>query len=138
MNKFFRYLAFAFVAVFMFGLTSCGKDNDPQAGDIIGSWQIVKINGIETEGNSVESFMQFRTDGTVLIVHGWEKDGKLDRDLEEQTYKRKANKLYIELKDSIEEAVIVKLTEKELSFTGKNGKRIDLVRVRDAKVNRYL
>lgn len=138
MNKFFKYLAFLFVILLTFGGYSCGKEDDPQNGNIIGSWKVAKVSGIGTEGMEVVQYVQFRTDGMMLVLNGWMKDGKFTSEWEVQSYERKGNKLYINMDKKVEEVQLLKLTKSELVFVDKENKRIELVRVQDFEVNKYL
>lgn len=138
MNKFFKYLALVFVVMLTFSVYSCSKDDDPQNGNIIGSWKVAKVSGIGTEGRDVVQYVQFRTDGMMLVLDGWMKDGKFTSEWEVQSYERKGNKLYINIDKKVEEVQLLKLTKSELVFVDKENKRIELVRVQDFEVNKYL
>lgn len=137
MNKLLKCLTFALIAVLTLGVFACSKADDPHGGNIIGSWKVIKRNGIDVTTEEVTTYLQFRTDGTVLVLDAWEEEGKLGSDSQEQNYERKGNKLYGVVGDKRDEVIILKLTKTEFAFTNHKDQRLDLVRVPDVEVARY-
>lgn len=135
MKKYLTLLFAALFAAMSFSLTSCGGDDDePDTGNIVGTWKIV--DGI-ADLIDCEQYYQFRNDGTCyeVLVYNDDIGGLVDKYyIEKATWSLDGNTLSISSKNTI---TIKKLSSNEMTIV-EMGMESKLKRVSDDIVNTIL
>lgn len=140
MNKYLKYLVCAVVSTLAFSVFACGKSNDNQIvkDQIIGTWKTVKKNGFKVYGDDVK-YYRFSDDGMVYVLELDDDYGRISPSVEQKGYSLKGKKLYLRDADrDVDVFTIITVTEKELTLRDDDRDRIELIRVADAEIDRYL
>lgn len=134
MAKYLKLFMVALFATLTFTLTSCGDDDEPSVGNIVGSWKCV-----DYEAFGVIQYLQFRADGTVTEVD-IDEDGpdvmngtwKLERDL--LTFINNDEEWDMDIPTV---STVEKVTNSELVLTTL-GIKLTYKKVADSEIDKYL
>lgn len=136
MAKYLKLFMVALFAALTFTLTSCGDDDEPSVGNIVGTWKLTA--GLSAD-YGITQYVQFRADGTATEVD-IDEDGT---DVMNGTWKLEGNLLTLINHDEEWDmdiptvSTVEKVTNSELVLTTLGIKQT-YKKVADSEIDKYL
>lgn len=140
MNKYFKYLVCAIIAVLTLSVYACDKGEKVQItqSNLHGTWKLTQKNSFNVFGDNIE-YYQFKADGRVIVFDLDNDYGRMSASIEEKSYQLKRNKLRLHESDGdVEVFTILRYTGDSLMLRDDDRDRLNFVRVSDEEVQGYL